>query len=155
MNGVAVNTDFSGVARQDFWSVMAGRELGKGVARRVFEFKPDPTLVIKIEDGARSFQNVAEWQVWEAVQFTRWARWFAPCYDIGSSGSVLMMKRTEPIPKGRLPKQLPDFLTDIKPENFGLLDGRLVCHDYGLAPAVMLGRALSDRMRKAHWPERA
>lgn len=46
---------------------MCGDRLGQGVAREVYVFKPDPTLVIKFELTTHDFQNVNEWEVWESA----------------------------------------------------------------------------------------
>lgn len=44
---------------------------------------------------------------------------------------------------------MPVFLTDFKPENFGLLNGRVVCHDYG--NHLLHERGMSTAMRNAPW----
>ncbi|MBG6194786.1 hypothetical protein IWQ52_002300 [Labrenzia sp. EL_159] len=55
----------------------------------------------------------------------------------------------DPVPASfELPDKLPTFLTDIKRENFGLFDGRLVCIDY--ATTIM---DASTRLKKADWRE--
>jgi hypothetical protein len=44
---------------------------------------------------------------------------------------------------------MPAFFTDLKRENFGLLLGRLVCHDYGVN--LLMENGMTKRMRKANW----
>lgn len=134
---------------KEAFNVLTGDQIGRGVARSVHACKLDPTLVVKIEDGAGSFQNVAEWNVWEAVKETEWAKWFAPCVAISPCGSVLLMKRTTPVSRGAYPERLPRFLTDCKFQNYGEIDGRFVCHDYGMN--LLLENGMSNRMRNVHW----
>lgn len=142
---------FSSAAQRDLWSLVCGKKLGRGIGRTVYEYKPDPSLAIKIEDRASSFQNIAELEVWNAVAHTPWAKWFAPVVQISGAGTVLLMRRTSPLREKELPNRVPAFFTDLKRTNFGILDGRLVAHDYGTFPAVMLGAALNGKTRKAAW----
>ncbi len=143
--------NFSSGAQRDIWSLICGKKLGRGIGRKVYEYLPDPTLAIKIEDRAGSFQNVAELQIWQAVRGTEFAKWFAPVEQISASGTALLMRRTEPVRRADLPDRLPAFFTDLKQENFGMLDGRLVVHDYGSFPVVMLSKALTRRMARVDW----
>jgi len=117
--------------KNDLARLVCGKFLSSGISRVVYEYTLDPTKVVKIETSAGFFQNVLEWEVWQNVRDTRWAKWFAPVHYISDNGSVLIQSRTVPAQKRDIPKQLPDFFTDLKLENFGLLDGRFVAHDYG------------------------
>lgn len=113
--------------------LFVGDEIARGTYRTVYAHALDPTLVIKIEHAARCFCNAAEWDIWGEIRDRpEIARWFAPCVAISFSGSVLIQKRTAPLTK--LPAQLPNFLCDIKPANFGRYRGRVVAHDYGNHP---------------------
>ena len=113
--------------------LFVGDEVGRGTFRIVYAHALDPTLVVKVEQRARSFSNVSEWDLWnEVADRPELARWFAPCVAISFSGSVLIQKRTEPI--RRMPAELPDFFADIKRPNFGRYKGRIVAHDYGNHP---------------------
>ena len=105
-----------------------GTLLGNGAYRNVYELKLNPTYVIKYE-RTRTFCNAQEWLIWQEVQGTDLERWFAPCHLISQDGAFLIQQRTKPVSK--LPAELPDFFADLKPENFGRLNGRLVAHDYG------------------------
>jgi hypothetical protein len=42
------------------------------------------------------------------------------------------MPQTTPIRQEELPTDLPPWMTDVKKENFGWLNGKIVLHDYGL-----------------------
>lgn len=113
---------------------LTGDLLGSGVSRRVYELKHNPDLVIKVEHRARDFCNVNEWNIWNAVEKTKWAKWFAEVVEIDVWGGTLIMRRTTPVTYDDFQKKvkaLPDFMDDMHYANFGWLDGRIVCHDYG------------------------
>lgn len=142
-------TYFNNTIARDFFQLMTGEMLGSGVGREVWTLKENPDLVVKFETGAQSFQNIMEWEVWERIQFTEHARWFAPCVRISGCGTILIQKRTERLPASRLPKQVPTFFTDLKAENWGDLNGKAVCHDYGYH--LLMEKGMSKRMRKVEW----
>jgi len=120
---------FSASEGDELWRTLVGDYLGGGCYRKVFALKHSPDLVIKVEQNEGVFHNVREWDVWETIQYCpRWRRWVAPCVAISPRGNFLIQRRTEPVRK--LPARLPGFLTDLKPENFGRLGGKIVCHDY-------------------------
>jgi hypothetical protein len=148
---VSAPSDF---AKHELWRLVCGDVLGQGVARTVYEHRLDPCLVVKVEEGVESFQNVAEWQAWQEVQHTEFARWFAPCVAISPCGGVLVQRRTTRAAVH--PERIPNFLSDTKLGNFGILRprdgeeaGRFVCHDYGLTRLMTVG--LTRRMVKANW----
>lgn len=125
---------------RDLFDIMCRDQLGSGIGRVVFEMRGDPTKVIKFEVVSQSFQNVIEWETWESLSSTKEAKWLAPCTRISACGTVLIMERTSPIPtKYKLPTHVPAFLSDFKRDNYGLLNGRLVCHDYGTNIAISRG----------------
>jgi hypothetical protein len=128
------------VVTSDFFRLMVGDRLGSGIGREVFVMTDDKAKVIKFEAGSHSFQNVMEWETWERLDGTPQAKWLAPCIRISACGTILVMARTEPLPLGfKLPKQVPAFLGDFKRDNYGLLNGKLVCHDYGYTRAIQRG----------------
>ena len=142
---------FNPVIQHEFLTSCLGKKLGEGIGRRVFESLLDNgqhSFVVKIEDCSPGrFQNVYEWQTWQHVKGTKWAKWFAPCEWISSCGSVMLQRRTTPASK--FPERMPVFLTDFKRANYGMLDGRVVCHDYGTN--VLQSFGLTDRVRKVEW----
>jgi hypothetical protein len=109
----------------------------------------DESVVVKIESGSRSFQNVEEWLAWTWVKGTAMAKWFAPCISVSAAGSILIQQRVTPMRKGERPGKLPAFLCDLKPENFGMYQGRIVCCDYGTVLSSI--RTASKRMVVAKW----
>lgn len=143
------DTYFDGTLRNDLFRLVCGEMLGYGVARQVYRCILDPSVVIKFESRSQSFQNILEWDVWQAIQRTDLAKWFAPCVQIGAAGAVLIMKKTEPIRVEELPKRIPNFLTDLKPANWGIYEGRPVVHDYGLH--LLKEKGMTKRMVKVDW----
>lgn len=136
------------VAR-DLSRLAIGKLIGRGQYREVYEWLPDPAMVAKIENGAKCFTNVLEEEVWGRVQRTEFAKWFAPVYEISDNGTVILQARTQPVTLRELPKLVPAFFTDLKPENWGRLGKRIVCHDYGIHR--MLEKGMTRRLRKADW----
>lgn len=134
----------SAFIHKELFGLICNSKLGQGSSREVWINHRCPDYVIKIEGQGQSFNNVKEWELWKEVEFTKAAKWFAPCLDISACGSVLVMKRTIPAPS--YPTHLPYFLTDTKKDNYGMLDGKFVCHDYGLNLLMTYG--LSARMRR-------
>lgn len=123
--------------------------LGHGVARHVYPYGLDSRMVIKFEQE-ESFQNVAEWNVWNHVKHTPLSNWFAPVEFISPCGRILIQRRTSVFETDKkLPDRIPAFFTDTKIENWGLLKGKAVCHDYGYH--LMLEKGMTSRMKKAEW----
>jgi len=138
------------IVSADLFLMLTGNELlGFGVGRHVFQYKLDDRFVIKFEHE-ESFQNTYEWQVWNHIKLTSHARWFAPVENISPCGRILIQRRTKGFPTDRhLPEKIPTFFTDTKPENWGLLKGRPVCHDYG--NHLLLENGMTNRMKLAAW----
>lgn len=131
------------------FNLLCGDVLGEGIHRKVFECSLDPTLVVKVEtdEEHRSFANVSEHRNWSENEFYKpVANWLAPVVSISPCGLVMLQKRVTPLRDNELPAQLPAFLTDLKPANFGLFEGRVVACDYSF-----LVTNISTRLRKADW----
>jgi hypothetical protein len=130
------------------FNVLCGPKLGEGIHRTVFLCAFDPTLVVKVENNDMpEHANVSEWKHWEDLQFApKFNVWLAPCIRISPEGRVMLQKRTEPIHHRDLPTTMPEWLQDIKQENFGWYDGHIVAHDY---PRIM--STLTSRKRKVDW----
>lgn len=63
------------------------------------------------------------------------------------NGRILLQHKASPIvDRSALPEQVPAFLSDLKPENFGMLDGRLVCLDYAMTIPNP-----STKLKKVDW----
>lgn len=139
-------SDNSAVHR-DAFHLLCGDRLGYGMSRSVFACTLHRNCVVKVEEGAGQFQNVVEWETWRRVEGTPFAKWFAPCMWISPNGSVLIMARTTPAPE--YPERMPAFLSDFKRTNYGMHEGRLVCHDYGTH--LMFEHGMTKRLIKADW----
>lgn len=136
----------SQIMTRDMISFILGPKLGEGAGREVYEYLHNVDFVVKIEVYSRSFQNISEWETWVGCG-EKVAAWLAPCTQISPCGIFMIQRRTTPALA--YPEKLPYFLSDTKIENFGMLDGKFVCHDYGLVPRS--GRGTSMRMVKAKW----
>lgn len=138
------------VIAADAFNLLCGRKLGGGIHRDVFECRLRPDLVVKVETDTnwRYFANVHEMKFWDDNQYHKAvSRWLAPAEYLSPDGRILLQRRVEPIRESdKLPEKLPAFLSDIKRDNFGWLDGRLVSVDYALAP-----NNPSLRLRKVDW----
>lgn len=140
--------EYNPVLQAEFMHSALGPWIGTGMCRRVFNNLLDGTAVIKLEDcnGSR-FQNVLEWETWCHVKGTEHAIWFAPCLWISASGGILIQRKTS-VPT-KFPDKLPLYLTDTKRSNYGMVDGRFVCHDYGTN--LLMEWGTSKRTRKVEW----
>lgn len=124
----------STIAR-DFFGMICGDAIALGSSREVYQFNQDDTKVIKFEHRDASFQNVSEWTVWNDLCYTEIGKqWLAPCHWISGSGKILIQSKAETLLKRRdmIPDKVPAWFTDHKLENFGVIDDRVVCIDYGL-----------------------
>lgn len=131
-------------------SLLCGSLIGKGAARDVYDCRLDADYVVKLETTSVSFQNVEEWQTWWWLEnYPHKSKWFAPCKFISTCGYALLQRKTVPIPTKQLPKKIPFYLSDIKPENFGLLDGKIVCIDYGTVLSAI--RQAPNRLITPKW----
>lgn len=138
------------IHKEAFRLLVKGDALGSGIGRQVFACALHPDWVVKVEEGSGSFQNTAEWFLWDRVKdVADIAKWFAPCLYISPCGGVLLQSRTQPLPKEQYPARVPAFLTDLKYSNYGLLNGQFVCHDYGTH--LMLENGMTKRLKMAEW----
>ena len=148
-----VRAHFTGIISVDLCNLMCGKWLGGGIGRGVYALGIDESLVIKIETASTSFQNIMEWETWTSLELdeTDAMDWFAPCHFISPCGTILIQARTKPMDKSQAPKKLPAFFTDVKYQNFGWYEGRIVAHDYGYNKFVSLGSKC--KLRRAAWDD--
>lgn len=137
---------------EDALNLLCGKQLGGGIHRTVFECRIDPTLVVKVEmdqDKWRAFANVHAHKFWSDHQYyLPVSKWLAPCVYLSPDGYISLQRRVRPVIDGdALPDKLPAFLTDIKRENFGWIDGQLVCVDY----AAVVACTPSTRLKAVTW----
>lgn len=136
----------------DGFNLLTGEYLASGIHRWVYDCPLRSDLVAKVEysdpDTTRIFANIREWDFWiEHKSFEKVARWLAPCEIMSPDGRILLQKRIDPLrATDKLPDKLPAFLTDVKRNNFGWFEGRIVCCDYAITvPNPSL------RLQKAYW----
>lgn len=141
-------TDDSYIHQEGF-RVLCHEVIGRGMSREVYDSKVLPGFVVKTEQTAGCFQNIIEWETWQRVKDTPMRIWFAPCEWISPTGAVLVMRRTERPTLKQFPKKLPVCFTDTKRTNYGLYEGRVVCHDYGTS--LIFEHGMSKRMRNVNW----
>ena len=123
--------DYSPRLKDCILHLVVGERLGGGSFRNVYAL--DDKRVLKVEPSGSTFCNHQEWMIWQEVVGGKWEKWFAPCLDIDTLSGTLIQRRTTPLTDrqwNRL-KEVPNFMADIKRANWGMLDGRIVCHDYG------------------------
>jgi hypothetical protein len=122
---------------KDAFNLLCGKKLGGGIHREVYECRLRPELVVKVEleEDWRSFANVREMLFWSNNQhYDKVAKWLSPCDYMSPDGRILLQRKVQiASATDTLPSELPSFLTDLKPDNFGWLDGRFVCVDYALS----------------------
>lgn len=122
----------------DLITSLIGEKLGQGSYRAVYQHNWDKDWVIKIEPKSTD-SNVTEFMLWDEVNGLcgdlSWVRnWFAPVLWMSPNGKVLCMQKTTEYPKNKKlerPREIPDFFSDVKWDNFGWINNRFVCHDYG------------------------
>ncbi len=111
---------------------ICGKKIGEGVYREVYVYNFDPKYVVKVaKDENGRAHNLLENEIWYQAD-KRLARWLAPCHRLSKSGKYLLMRRTKPVSKGQVPRKIPAFFDDAHSDNWGILNGRVVCIDYGL-----------------------
>jgi hypothetical protein len=141
----------------DFFDMFCGDLIGNGTSRRVYQYTMDSTLVVKIEfkeaEKRIMFCNVVEWDVYsEMMDCKAIAKFMAPVIALSPCGRILLQKKTTPLQKNtKLPQILPAIFGDTKVENWGLLNGKVVCHDYANHRAFRLNYKRPDQMIKANW----
>lgn len=135
-------TDESKIVKDCILHFFVGKRIGKGAYRHVYRLNggDGKDCVLKVEWCDREFCNMTEWKVWNAVKDTPLEHWFAPCVSIDLMGVALVQKKTKVFEdqdefhayvEKHCNGTLPSFFDDIHFGNFGIFEGRLVCHDYG------------------------
>lgn len=137
--------------RLDFIELFCGERVGSGLDRTVYDCRVNPNVVVKVETTKRGFQNVFEWEMWDALRGTEMAKYLAPCVHISEAGICLLQKKVEPLSGRYKNVKIPNWLSDLKPDNFGVLDGRVVACDYGLAGEIIGRGVKGTRLVKPDW----
>lgn len=141
-----------GIVGIEFFNYFCGGLLGFGCHRDVFEFKPEPKWVIKIEhSNSDRNANVIEDEVWAYAQNYVNAKWFAPVKKLSPCGRILLQRRCiTNVDASKYPRKIPEFFTDVKYANWGMLDGKMVCFDYANNLLMQTGLGTKN-MKVAKW----
>lgn len=115
-----------------------GKVLGRGCFRTVYQDKDNKDVVIKKlvskkQKGGKTYnENKIEWNFWNIVKETKFAKYFCPCVEISKDYKYLKMVKASKIkerPKVGLPSELCNDIKNIG--NWGKLNGSPVIIDYG------------------------
>lgn len=114
--------------------LLMGEQLGSGIDRNVYECPLNPEhWVLKVDHG-HDFANVAEFNMWSVAAPWDCSVFFAPCVEISPCGTLLIQERTTPLTDAQFKElkkmRVPWWFTDFKRSNWGMLNGKFVCHDY-------------------------
>lgn len=129
---------------------VCGNLIGSGKFRDVYELKGNPDYVVKFErdPSLARFANVCEWINWkDNYEWDYLYPWLCPCVDITETGQFLIQRRAQPLKPDQLPEKVPSLFTDLKPENFGWLENRIVILDYSFFAI----HTPTNKFKKAKW----
>lgn len=134
----------------DLVNLACGAVVGRGVFRTVFECRFNPEWVLK-HDTQENRSNIFEHSLWNELRGTALEKWLAPVEWISDDGFWLVQQKTEPLRRADLPKKVPSIFCDLKLANWGMLNGRPVCHDYGNSLLYALARKHGAALKNANW----
>ena len=134
---------------KELFDLVAGKKMGSGCFRDVYLYRKDTDLVIKVaKDDEDRKHNLMEMAIWEEIQDTKYAKWFAPCVAVSGAGKYLVQKRAKTGPVKFYPKRLPAFFTDLHTGNYGWIKDQFVCFDYAY---FNLTKGLSGKLVAVKW----
>ena len=136
---------------EELFKLLVDKKIGTGVYRTVYSLKFSDTKVIKVaNDEQGEVENAREAVLWEDLKqyYPKISKWFAQVYMYSNTGKYLIQEKVIFPDKKKYPKKLPSFFSDTKYSNFGLLNGRWVCVDFGC-----FNIRHSDRLKKVNWWE--
>lgn len=134
----------------DMVDLVCGGQIGSGVYRTVFECRLNSSWVVK-HDSRDNHSNIFEHALWRELAETELGQWLAPVEFVSADGFWLIQHRTEPARLSDLPDKIPSIFCDLKIDNWGILNGRPVCHDYGNSMLFALARKHGPRLTNANW----
>ena len=107
---------------------LCGERVGSSKRVVVYVYKPDPRYVIKVPTKKENGHNKTEFLNGQTLIDAGLGDWIAPCR---LEQGCIVMERTEPMTVDDLPESVPACLkVDATMDNFGLINGRPVMHDY-------------------------
>lgn len=149
MQAITVNHEI--FLKDELLDFVVGKRLGFGAYRTVYEYRFNSKYVLKIADDVNGrAENLLENRIWWQINLTPAARWFAPIMEVSIAGQFLIQHKIEQLPHEQYPKKIPAFFTDTKYSNFGWLDGKFVCCDFG---SFNIFNGVNTRLKNADWWE--
>lgn len=122
---------------EELWRICAsaGRRIGRGTTRDVYEIPGHPDKVLKVCVVPSNQSNWIESVIYHAAGHNQ--RYFAAVHSTSWSGRFLVMERlTGSVTAADLSgvrSSFPPFINDRKPENFGKdANGQIKMLDYGM-----------------------
>lgn len=143
---------------ESIFNLQLGNCIGGGISRKVYLSSTNKNKVIKIEKkfyNEMHFQNIIEWQIWNAAKNFGVESFFAKCYKISSCGRVLIQQYAKDVSMYEIEKdpfineqylEICKFLSkhikyDLHYRNFGIIYNKnasteksrnLIIRDYGV-----------------------
>ena len=113
-----------------------GEVLGRGGSRTVYRLLGYDDIVVKVEE--RGFQNIYEWSTYLDLEYTVWNKCIANLHFISTNGKVILQEYAKDISTRAemlmfYNTRYPNVFTDIKVENLGRIEDRIVFRDYGMS----------------------
>ena len=106
--------------------------IGRGATRTVYTLPSNPNVVLKVAPDNPE-QNEAEYRLYDRVRGTNIEKYFAEVIAVSDDYRALVMQRTLPINDlSKMPPRLPRIVMDVKVQNLGMCQGKVVFHDYGI-----------------------
>lgn len=136
---------------EELFKLLVDKKIGTGVYRTVYSLEFTSSKVIKVANSKLGeAENARESALWEDLKlyYPKISKWFAPVYYYSATGKYLIQEKVIFPDKKKYPKKLPAFFSDTKYSNFGLLNGKWVCVDFGC-----FNIRHSDRLKKVNWWE--
>ncbi len=109
----------------------AGKFLGKGKLRNVYEHKDNPEWAIKISHRPTGGKNKKEHWLWHNAP-PHIKKWLVPVIDISECGQFLVVEKGEPVTQSEVPKfrQWDGFRDTKKALNWVRIKGKVLLADY-------------------------
>ena len=139
-------------------TALGHEQIGNGDFRDVYSFGDDKVIKVARMDqynGNRRdgiYANMREYEIWQNICdeafYKKMRKWLAPVHKISKSGILLIQARTIPAKIEELPKKVPNWITDLKSTNGGILNDRYVFHDYNME--LMIEVAIKNHKLVSH-----
>ncbi len=130
------------------YDLLIGDHIGTGAFRQVYHHGYDNGLVVKVGMHGGDFHNVTEWHDWNRMAKLSAGKFLVPCCAISPCGTFLVQRYAPDCLESELPTQVPGFMTDMAPRNWGKWRKKVLCRDYG---NIQLELLADLPMREANW----